>query len=217
MPMGIGDRIRQARTLLGISQLELAALCGWDSQGRIGNYERGEREPRQKDLAKIAKALNVSIPWLVSGPAYGAQSGIQEVARPTPRTLPVITWEQAGVWSELESGFTSGDTTEWYPVPHRIGPRAFILRVRGDSMVPQYPGGKSFPDGTLIVVDPDTQAEPGAFVVARLEPGQEATFKQLVADGGQQFLKPLNPQYKTLELNDHAVICGVVRGAMYFD
>lgn len=43
-----------------MSQLDLAAACGWESQSRISMYERDERVPNPQDTDRIAKALGVT-------------------------------------------------------------------------------------------------------------------------------------------------------------
>lgn len=214
--MKIGDRLRQARTLKGWSQQELADRSGV-KQGAISKIERGDQDTTAF-VVKLASALQVSPEWLESGaPGRGLVEPNTSSGPAVHRDVPVISWVQAGAWAEIIDNFAPGDAEEWLPVPRRVGPRAYILRVRGDSMTSPYPNGKSYPDGTLIVVDPDVQADSGSFVVVRLEDSQEATFKQLVLDGGRKYLKPLNPQYPTIEINGHATICGVVRGSMSFD
>ena len=57
----LGSRIVHYRKLKGLSQQALANECGWESQSRVGNYERDTREPSFEDLRRIAKALEVSL------------------------------------------------------------------------------------------------------------------------------------------------------------
>jgi len=52
-------------------------------------------------------------------------------------------------------------------------------------------------------------AEPGDYVIA-LNQSNETTFKQLVKDGGDLYLKPLNSRYPIKPLNGARII-GVVR------
>ena len=70
-------------------------------------------------------------------------------------------------------------------------------------------GGKSYPNGSMIIVDPDAEALPGKRVIARV--GNETTFKELVEDAGQWYLKPLNPMYPMIKVDETVHICGVVR------
>ena len=58
-------KIRQIRKKQGLSQEQLAKMSGL-SRYTIINFETGKRDPRIKDLSKIAKALNVSIEELIS-------------------------------------------------------------------------------------------------------------------------------------------------------
>lgn len=65
----------------------------------------------------------------------------------------------------------------------------------------------SFPDGMLILVDPEQAVEPGDFCIARLG-GDEFTFKKLIRDSGQVFLQPLNPQYPMIPCNESCSVVG---------
>ena len=69
-----------------------------------------------------------------------------------------------------------------------------------------------FSAGTILIVEPDLEALPGNYVIAR-NGDQEATFKQLVRDGSDLYLKPLNPRYPLKPLGD-SIIVGVVREAV---
>lgn len=64
--MNIGGAIKSARTAVRMTQLELSVACGWESQGRVSNYEKGTREPTLGDLEKIAKATRTTLMDLVA-------------------------------------------------------------------------------------------------------------------------------------------------------
>lgn len=70
----LGSRIAHYRKLKGLSQQALANECGWESQSRIGNYERDTREPSFEDLKRIAKALEVSLNDLLNSVMQIAES-----------------------------------------------------------------------------------------------------------------------------------------------
>jgi SOS-response transcriptional repressor LexA len=125
---------------------------------------------------------------------------------PTKR-VPLISWVQAGSWADVEDHYAPGEAEEWVEVYEvQPGEAAFALRVSGDSMTSPYPGDTTtFPDGTIIVVDPSRSAQAGDFVVAKDVVTQQATFKKLATDGGRWFLKPLNPTYPTVEIDDPAM------------
>ncbi len=130
-------------------------------------------------------------------------------ARDLQREVPLISWVQAGDWNNLVDAFQPGDAERWVATYAKVSRHAFALRIIGDSMTNPN-GAPSFPEGTIIIVDPERNAQPGKFVVVRQNAGSECTFKQLVRDAGKHYLKPLNPRYPLLEMLPDAVISGVL-------
>jgi transcriptional regulator with XRE-family HTH domain len=63
-----GDRMRELRRQLGISQEELAVRCGLH-RTYVGGIERGERNPSLINIGRIADALQVRILDLFIFPA----------------------------------------------------------------------------------------------------------------------------------------------------
>ena len=61
----IAEKIREARKSKGITQAELSKKINMH-RNSIVNFEAGRRNPRVKDLIKIAKALSVPVEQLVS-------------------------------------------------------------------------------------------------------------------------------------------------------
>ena len=57
------DKVKDARISLGMSQTQLAQEVGVSSRS-VQAYESGEKKPRQAMMAKLAKALKVSIRFL---------------------------------------------------------------------------------------------------------------------------------------------------------
>ena len=56
--MSLGDRIRTARTSLGLTQAQVAEQCGL-SPFSIYAYERGTRVPPLRSLERLSKVLKV--------------------------------------------------------------------------------------------------------------------------------------------------------------
>jgi len=69
--------------------------------------------------------------------------------------------------------------------------------------------GDSFPEGSILVVEPELPPLTGDYVIA-LNEASQTTFKQPVVDGGEAYLKPLNTRYPIKPLGA-AKIIGVVR------
>lgn len=65
-PKVFGERIRQARERLGISQEELARLISKD-QAAISEYENGKRKLSAVDLPALAEVLEVPLLYFYEG------------------------------------------------------------------------------------------------------------------------------------------------------
>jgi len=169
------------------------------------------RDPKTATLAPIAAYFGVTVSALREQNLEltdTGENGLYAVA-PVQRIggrVPVIAWVKAGEFSEIVDNYHPGDAEEWVEATIAVRRHTFALRVEGDSMEPD------FPPGMLLIVEPEMQPLPGDFVIARN--GGEATFKQLTRDGGDWFLKPLNPRYPIKPLPEDAVIVGVVREAV---
>ncbi|WP_172975304.1 S24 family peptidase [Microbulbifer sp. THAF38] len=126
--------------------------------------------------------------------------------------VPLISWVQAGEFCESVDLFEPGDAEDWMPCPVNHSDRTYALRVKGDSMTNPYPGQKSYPEGTIIYVDPDVAVTNGCRVIAKLD--GEVTFKTYAEDMGRIFLRPINPSYPAMEITGKDVsICGVILGS----
>lgn len=64
--MNPGEKIKLLRLEKGLSQAELAKAAGYDSRSSISKIEKGESDPSQKMLIKIANALDVKPSDLIS-------------------------------------------------------------------------------------------------------------------------------------------------------
>lgn len=196
----IPARIKRIREEKGLSQKALAELCGWASQSRIGNYEAGTRSVSVDDAEVIAKALGIAAPELLFGDSFKGMYSPGE-------KYPLISWVSAGAWSEATEPYTLKEIEEWYESDAHVEGAAFWLKVQGDSMT--SPVGLSIPEGMMVLVDTGKEAKNGSLVIAKLTDANEATFKKLIIDGSQQFLKGLNPAYPLIPINGNCKIIGV--------
>jgi len=102
---------------------------------------------------------------------------------------------------------------EEVPVPADMVPRggkpAYVLRVRGDSMIDEQ-----IRDGDLVVVEERPQARDGETVVALVD-GYEATLKRMYREGASVRLQPANASMHPLTLAaDRVQVQGVVVGVI---
>ena len=132
---------------------------------------------------------------------------VQAVDSCTSRLHPVISWEQAGRWTEIALQLNPSEADGCVVCPIECSKETFVLRLKGPSMEPR------FVDGELIFVDPKVEATDGRFVVVRLRDANEATFRQLIVEDGRRYLQALNrdwPSRRIIENNENTVFCGVV-------
>ncbi|WP_395706827.1 helix-turn-helix domain-containing protein [Casimicrobium huifangae] len=93
-----GARLRAARLAAKLTQEELAHACNFPGQSRIGNYERGTREPSLKDIQIICRVLDIAPSDLVDLDVYERLAGQQ--SQP-PRLDPDVLRKAAGLAAEI--------------------------------------------------------------------------------------------------------------------
>lgn len=191
--------IREGRRRLGLTEQQFADAVGV-SRGAVQQWEKADgTAPKRSNQPRVAELLGISIAELVSG-----QTG---VTRPAIRPeVPLIPDSEAANYSDLDN-YRPSSAYETVPVTVPVKRHTYALRVVGDSMASE--SGDSFPDGAVIIVEPEMIPQPGDYVIALIE-SHQTTFKQLVRDSGELFLKPLNARYPIRPLGRGKLI-GVVR------
>lgn len=170
------------------------------SRGAVQQWEKpGGTAPTRRNQPLVAKVLGLSIAELASGVANTGQVAMRG-------EVPLVSEVEAGNYTSIDNYKPKGhfDTVS---VSVEVKRHTYALRVHGDSMVSE--SGDSFPEGSLLVVEPEMEAITGDYVIALNEHNQ-TTFKQLVKDGSDLYLKPLNSRYPIKPLGNAKVI-GVVR------
>jgi len=73
----IGERLRQARQALKISQVRAAEVCG-ASVTAYNNWERGNRTPSPNSMIKLWERYRISLDWIYVGDPRGLPSEIAD-------------------------------------------------------------------------------------------------------------------------------------------
>ncbi len=187
-------RIRSARKEAKLSQQVIADACRV-SRNAVTQWEsdnlKTRTEPSVDKLKIISRMTGKSLMYLLDEPEN------VEFVKLSKGRVPLISWVQAGNWVEAMNNFELGDAEEWLPA---VGgsESVFCLRVVGDSMT--SPHGDSFPEGSIIWVDPE-QRNPnnGDYIIAKHPGGENVTFKQYkINESGGCYLKPLNTAHPTI-------------------
>lgn len=180
----------------------------------IRKWLNGDAIPDTKRLADIANIVGSSIEELLGmNPIHSVKelssTDHKNIGFVSARQVPIISWVRAGDFCSSETQVMPQDCEMILCPEASASDQTFALRVVGDSMT--APFGRSYPEGTIIFVDPKKEALPGMRVVASTVKGQ--TFKQLVENEfGEIYLKPLNPAHHLL-FEEGIEICGVVIGS----
>lgn len=83
--MNVGQRIRDRRKVLGLSQRELALRLGISFQA-VQRWERGETFPRKDSLSKLLEILQIGADWLVGTPSLSGP----DITRIPPDVLEAV-------------------------------------------------------------------------------------------------------------------------------
>jgi SOS-response transcriptional repressor LexA len=203
----IGQRMKMRRKMAGMSQTDLGRLVGV-SKVAVSQWENGDTQPNGENLLKMAQALECPPEWILSGIGNPSEAIVDGAMR-LKGMIPVISEVQAGSWSDIKEFFLDSDALEWIVSTRKFSKYAFGLQIVGDSMY--CPGNpKSLSEGEIAIVEPDAQANHRDVIVARLDTTNKATVKQLVIDGDEQILNPLNDRYKPIQIDRNVILVGVV-------
>ncbi|WP_445672678.1 helix-turn-helix domain-containing protein [Pseudomonas inefficax] len=196
----------------------LAKLAGVTPKAS-SKWLNGETMPGGAKMLALATALKVRVEWLEYGTGGMTEetSGFDANVEPAPGPVryyeyPEISWVQAGMPMEAVE-ISNVASCEVHPSDAWAGPNGFWLKVKGPSMTSS--NGMSFPEGMVILVAPGFDVESSQFVVAKMVDTNEATFKQFIWDSGRAFLKPLNPSFPTVEMDDEWALVGRVVDAKW--
>ena len=205
-----GERLRELRESRGWKLEPTAAMVSRlygkkVSYQSIQNLELGNTQssaffPELCDIYGVSvKYARTGIPQSENDASHNAR--LDKNLRPGPELVekvPLISWTQAGEMGIEIALMDESDAESWEPCPMEHSSNTYALRVEDDSMVSSH--GDSFPKGIIIIVDPGpiNDIVPGDFVVAKIKSNSVVTFKQLIEEDGNQFLRPLNRQSQSI-------------------
>ncbi len=159
-----------------------------------GYLERGAAQSRAIRLTPTA-ALRLGLSSELMPQAVAAESHV----------LPVIGEIAAGGPIEAYQ-----EASESLAVPEMLAPSgdAYVLRVRGDSMIDAH-----IQDGDYVLIRPQQTARDGDIVVAQVEENA-VTLKQFFKERGRVRLQPANANYQPQYYQDVRIqgkLIGVIR------
>ncbi|KMW73323.1 repressor [Photorhabdus luminescens subsp. luminescens] len=225
------ERLIKSRKKAKLTQQELAEKAKV-TRVAISKAEQGLTKTfNANTLFKIAKVLKVDPIWLQTGKDFQYDLGeptihstinnadlsrenIYSARQPEYRyKYPKINWVQAGSFARSGDDYSVFDIENWHDSIKYAGEKGYWLDVKGDSMT--SPSGITFPEGMSILINPEKDPYPGCYVIAEVKKTNEVTFKKYVVDIGREYLKPLNPSYHMIKMDNSIEIIGVVVDARW--
>ncbi|HDL01544.1 MAG TPA: helix-turn-helix domain-containing protein [candidate division Zixibacteria bacterium] len=192
--MNVGHYLQTKRKEKGLSARAVAKKAGI-SDVHVSHIEHNRRKPSFDVMMKVLRALDIDAKEFLYETGYTPRVNKKTERR---QVIPVISWISAGFWNTATDPYEPGDAEEWIESEVK-GMNIFALRIKGDSMEPE------FIEGDILVVNPHIEANHGDYVIVKNDDNNEATFKQLKEYGGTIILHPLNPKYPDIELKKRNV------------
>ncbi len=173
------ERLRQWRASQDLTQADAAEKLGID-RAYLSQIEGG-RKPGSRLRSRFQIVEKATAPQ--AAPNVGAAYNL--------RQLPVLSWAQAG--QATEYGEIPADWDEVVP-SDVVDQRAFGVRLRGDSMEP------NFCDGDIAILLPSIAPTNGDVVVANLkDEGVLCKIMHVQLDKNLITLSSYNPAYPSME------------------
>ncbi|GAA4652368.1 hypothetical protein GCM10023116_46520 [Kistimonas scapharcae] len=210
----IGDRLKYARETapgrLGrdymVTQGELGKVMEGITQTAVFKMEQNKNKRGEVGVTKLMKAaefLKVSFLWLATG--KGTMDGSdEELLSPfygdggLPVYLPQHIRKRLD--DNIHSRLTITDKLQ-----SRVTDKAFFTVCTDDGLAPMIT------TGGLVLVDPGSQMVLTDYVLTNIKDSPFPVVRQIVANPeGGYLLKPLNPNYPSMPLEELADLVGVV-------
>lgn len=200
--MSIGQRIKQCREKLGLSQEELARNLGYKSRSTINKIESGKNDITQSKIVEFARVLNTTPAYLM-----GWESEEDKDLMSFDNIFPIHK-KRFPLLGEIACGkpiYADEDRESYVEAGTDI--RAdFCLRAKGDSMI-----NARIMDGDIVFIRKQEMVENGEIAAVIID--DEATLKRVYyyPKAGKLVLAAANPDYEPFvyvgeELNEIRIL-----------
>ena len=151
--MTLGDRVKQKREEMGLSQEELAEKMGYKSKTSIHKIEQGITDLPLSKVEELSKVLNVTPAFLM-----GWENKKEEKSNLNIDTIN-SDYIMIPLYESISAGYgaSNSEFIEMIPVfgLKKNGTTYFAVKVKGDSMEPKIP------NGSTIIIKKDIAIENG--------------------------------------------------------
>ena len=209
MKSDIGPRIESLLKTQNLNQAQAAKLCGVRSAS-ISQWKSGTHTPTAENLQRLATVLKTTPDYILRGEKDEHVKEGHGRYRSDLTSLPLVTLHQAKIWKSTKNDMVPGDYKRFYITSASVHDGSFALIMPDDTMT-NPAGFPSAPEGSIIVFDTTEAASNGKIIIANTANEGLPTIKKLLIDGPYWYLKPLNPDYKPVQVDHDIEIIGVAK------
>jgi SOS-response transcriptional repressor LexA len=190
---------------VGVSEAKLARKTDIPQPTLHRILSGSTKSPRGSSLAPLANFFSVTINQLMGADELPtdrvAGTHNSRIYGWTP--VPLISWTEANKWQQFEKVLRSHKWGEWVSTDLSVSGKTFAMTVQGDAMAP------TFIEGTTLIIDPEATINNRDFVIIKSDTSKSASFRQLLTDGDDKYLKSINDEFRTIQAdNDKTTIIG---------
>ena len=186
----IARRLQMALDIRNMKQSDLVETNGI-GKSSISTYLSGKYEPKQRNIYKMATALNINEAWLM-----GEDVPMERDEKSKPSNVEDFNDHYvAPIVGTIPAGYPAlafEDIEGYASIPYKDAENYFFLRVSGESMI-----NAGIQSGDLVLIRKQSSAEYGQIVAARVN-GDEATLKKYKPQGDTVLLLPENPDFEPI-------------------
>lgn len=206
----LGQRIKERRKALKLTQMDLSRRMQGVSHAAISQWENDTTKPNAENLLDLSTILNCEFGWLLRGSPNSSKSlSVIPYSPIDEMKLPIYDWQSLDKLKECDTTQLVDLTREYIMADFKKSKNAFGLKIKDDSMSPE------FKIGDVIIIDPDVEPQAGEFVIAKY--GDEFIFRKFKLDNDNSMesnnfiLIPLNDDYGRLHsINVDLLIIGTM-------
>lgn len=185
----IGQKIKERRIALGMTQEDLAFKMGYKSKSTINKIELGINDIPQSKIMQFASVLHTTVAYLMDWEEAPQNTLIYEklgiFPLPEFKKLPLVGDIACG-----EPILAEQNIEDYINCPENID-ATFCLRCKGDSMI-----GARIHDGDIVYIHQQPNIENGEIAAVLID--NEATLKRVYRQADKVILQPENPAYPPL-------------------
>lgn len=184
--------ITYLRLLKGYSQETLSKLLGYKSGAIVSYWEAGKAVPPNSKLEKLAAMLSCSVDDLMHKDIQARDLQRKNGTAPAPLSVRI------NVYASVHAGIPNiaiDEVVDFEDIPAdwtTSGREYFAVKVRGNSMEPEYR------DGDTVIVQKSPTCDSGDDCIVRID-GDESFLRRVIkSDLTTVILKPLNGSYSPM-------------------